>query len=174
MLHEIWSRIQEQTSKTKYLIATSWDACYVGVFTGKTGNWVPYLGFNCGNGSASVIEGKVKEENPASTWKWNPHWNRLLAVNNVPSKMPDLPDNNQWAKKLGNTWETSRVRKVNSGEQWFTSISWTLGFHTTITKNPKKELGRHVSNGCIRLEYKNAQWIYEHIGVGTRCIQMRT
>lgn len=174
VLHDIWLRIQDQTSKTKYLIATSWDSCYVGVFTGKTGNWTPYLGFNCGNGSSSVIEGKVRQENPSSTWKWNPHWNRLLAVNNVPSKRPELPPENSWARNLGTTWASSRVRKVNAGEQYFTSVNWTLGFHTTITKNPKNELGKHVSNGCIRLAYKNAQWIYDHIGVGTRCIQMRT
>ena len=59
-------------------------------------------------------------------------------------------------------------------ERWFTSVSLTLGYHSTITKNPKNELGKHVSHGCIRLDVNNAKWIYDNIAPGTRCLQVQT
>lgn len=172
VLHDIWDKIKTLTSQTKYIVAASWDSCYVGIFERVGSSWEPLLGFNCGNGSKNVIESKARENNPGTTWTWDPYWNRLLAASNVKSKMPDLPPENDWARKLDNTWNGSRVRKVNANEQWFTSVSWTLGFHTFLSST--SELGKHLSNGCMRLEYRNAQWIYENIGPGTRCLQLRT
>lgn len=172
VLRDIWKQIKNKRSKTKYLIASSWDCCYVAIFEGRRGNWRPLKGFNCGNGSPGVIESKVREKNPESTWQWSPVWDRYLALSNTKGRMPELPPENSWAAKLGTTFKSSRVLRVNANERYFTSVSWTLGYHTYL--HSKKELGRHLSNGCQRLQPKYAKWIYENAGPGTRCTQIRT
>ena len=175
ILRDIWMTIKGKKSNTKYLIATSWDSCYVAIFEGKAGHWVPLFGTNCGNGSKSIVEGHAKETNPNSTWQWSAKWDLYSAIKNTKGNMPTFPSDCLWGKKLGTTWAKSRVRKVNSREQYFTSVKWILGFHTTLTKNPtKNEIGKHVSNGCIRLKVKYAKWIYNNIAPGTRCLQIRT
>lgn len=172
VIYDIWKKINRKRSGTKYLIASSWDSCYVVVFEGKKGNWKPLYGFNCGNGKGSIIEAEVREEKPGSNWRWNPSWDRYLAKSNVKRRMPEFPPNNSWARKLGRTYKKSRVRRVNANEKYFTSVSWTLGYHTYL--HSKKELGRHVSHGCQRLAPKWAKWIYKNARPMTRCTQLRT
>lgn len=186
ILHQAWMYVNGKVSgsnkpfhsKTGYLICSIWDDCYVAIFKGeanstKAENWEPLFGWNCGNGSAAVIEGKVKEKNPSSTWKWDPNWNRYLAEGNVKGNVPELEPQDTWAASLDTTWSGSRRNPIKKGssEKYFTSISWTLGYHTTITSKPSNELGHHVSNGCTRLTEAHAKWIYDNIGPGTRVMQ---
>ena len=163
ILHELWQKVQNNTSKTKYLIAHSWDSCYIGVFTGKKGNWAPLFGWNCANMSRDI----VNEYHHGSA----PTYSYLLALNNNKKYMLES-DVDGWVWGLDTTWKGSRRRMINPAEQYFTSIEFWLGYHTYLSS--KNELGKHLSHGCMRLDYPNAKWIYDNVGPGTRCLQLHT
>ena len=193
VLHDLWlivnghnsGSMSPYVSRTGYLIASSWDSCYVAVFKGspnssKRDNWEPLFGWNCGNGNRNVINqdarDRAAEKGETTNWTWDPSWNCFLAEgNDSVSGKEKLPDNNYWAKSLNSTTNYRvAVIPTNRMERWFTSVDLTLGYHSTITGNPANELGRHVSHGCTRLDVANAKWIYDNIKPGTRCIQTRT
>jgi hypothetical protein len=186
VLHDLWRKVngyvsgshQSYLSRTGYLICSSWDSCYVGVFKGKArstdgDNWEPLFGWNCGNGNPSKIKSTV--EDPSSSWSWDPQWDRFLAEFNTPAKAPkNLPAKNYWAKNLDTTYQGSRLKAIPNSphERWFTSIHSTLGYHSYLDST--SELGKHISYGCTRLLLENAKWIYDNIYPGTRCLQVRT
>lgn len=193
VLHDLWLYVNGYlsgsmspfVSHTGYLICSSWDNCYVAVFKGQANssrrdNWEPLFGWNCGNGSAAVINQDARDraaENGETTkWTWDPSWNCFLAAgNDSVSAKEKLPENNYWAKALNSTTNYRvAVIPTNRMERWFTSVDLTLGYHSTITGNPANELGKHISHGCTRLDVNNAKWIYDNIKPGTRCIQTRT
>ncbi len=168
VVHDIWSKIQGQSSRTRYLIASSWDSCYLAVFEGSKGNWKPLFGWNCGNGNKQMIDSKATARGSSSRYIIN--WNYELALWNTSAHR--ITGLNSSDLTLGTTWAASRRRKITPQEQYFTSIWWTLGYHTYLAS--KSELGKHISNGCQRLPYEGAKWIYENVAPGTRCIQLRT
>ena len=168
VLHDIWAQIQNQGSNTRYLIASSWDSCYLAVFEGSKGNWKPLKGWNCGNGNKQLIDSKAAAR--GSSARYVVSWNYELALWNTSKHV--IEGLTAQERSLGTTWSTSRRRYVTAQEQYFTSIWWSLGYHTYLAS--KSELGKHISNGCQRLPYEGAQWIYDTIAPGTRCIQLRT
>lgn len=168
VLHDIWSQIRNQGSNTKYLIASSWDSCYLAVFEGSKGNWKPLFGWNCGNGNRDLIDSKAKAR--GSSARYVVSWNYELALWNTSKHVIEGLSASE--RSLGTTWSSSRRRKVTQYEQYFTSIWWSLGYHTYLYST--SELGRHISNGCQRLPYEGAKWIYNNAAPGTRCIQLRT
>ena len=168
VLHDIWSQIRNQGSNTKYLIASSWDSCYLAVFEGSKGTWKPLFGWNCGNGNRDLIDSKAKARGSSSRYVVS--WNYELALWNTSKHVIEGLSASE--RSLGTTWATSRRRKVTQYEQYFTSIWWSLGYHTYLYST--SELGRHISNGCQRLPYEGAKWIYNNAAPGTRCIQLRT
>lgn len=170
VIHDLWLKIKAAWSATQYLIASSWDACYLVVFEGEANNWRPLYGWNVCNGLPSKIEEEVEDPN----WRWNPVWDYQLAEYNTPGRIANanIPPDNYWANYLGTSFSASRVRRVDAQEQYFTSVDLTLGYHTWLST--PRELGKHLSYGCQRLEYENAKWIYDNIYPYTRCLQLRT
>lgn len=163
ILHELWEKVQKKTSKTKYLIAHAWDACYIGVFQGRWGNWEPLYGWNCTNMSREIVNEYYHGSAPTYSY--------LLALGN--NKKYILEDDvDGWVWGLDTTWKGSRRRMINPSEQYFTSIEFWLGYHTWL--GSKNELGKHLSHGCMRLDYPNAKWIYDNVAPGTRCVQLRS
>ena len=49
--------------------------------------------------------------------------------------------------------------------QWATKYTGPYAVHSILAS--KSELGQHLSHGCIRLEWKNAQWVYDNVPLGT-------
>lgn len=181
IVRDLWLRVngyvsgsmKPYVSRTGHLIISSWASCYLAVFEGSKNssardNWKPLYGWNCANGNPAKIESTVTNK----SWKWDPSWDRFLAEGNTRARTIVLPANNEWARRLGTSFSNSRIRKVNASEQYFTSVYYTLGYHTYLSS--MNELGKHLSYGCMRLAYSNAQWIYENIHPGTRCLQVRT
>ena len=163
ILHDIWERIKDYRSDTQYLVATSWDSCYLAVFKGARYNWEPIFGWNC-------VTGNMNKVVTPDGGTWAATYDYYLARYNVPSMRSDEVEG--WAWGLNQSFSGSRLRMVNVQEQYFTSIFYTLGYHTWL--NSSSELGKHLSYGCVRLDYPNAKWIYENIAPGTRCLQIRT
>ncbi|SEO95116.1 L,D-transpeptidase catalytic domain [Denitrobacterium detoxificans] len=70
------------------------------------------------------------------------------------------------------TWTTQTHERylIWAGEpemtsQWATKYTGPYAIHSILAS--KSELGQHLSHGCIRLEWKNAQWVYDNVPLGT-------
>ena len=86
-------------SKTKYLVVSGWDDCYLAVFVGvgdpkKAGYWQPLFGWNCGNGSKNVInqdaQNQAAAEGRTTTWQWDPEWDYYMAEGNTAKNKASL------------------------------------------------------------------------------------
>ena len=163
ILHDIWLQIKDGRSGTGYLIACSWDGSYLAVFKGSQGNWEPLFGWNCTTGDPSICM------NPDGS-PWDGRYDYYMALRNTGNN--DLEGGDAWANSLTSTFEGSRRRYINPQEQFFTSVDYQLGYHSWLYSS--NELGKHLSHGCIRLDHPNAQWIYENVHPGTRCLSLRT
>ena len=129
------SKAQIYKSSSKYLILVDRNACRVGIFKGKAGDW--------------------KQE---KYWKCSPGKPSTPTVSGV--------------FKVG-----SKGRYFDSGSarcHWYTQFKGNYLFHSVLyTKSGKisdGRLGMKLSHGCVRLDIKNAKWIYDNIPRGTTVV----
>ena len=133
-----------ESSKTKYLILVNCSTHRVGVYKGKKANWKRIHYWKCGDGKKST---------------------------------PTVKGTFKTGKYLGRKYKQRYFDSYSSRCWYATRIYNGYLFHSVLytrAKTPVKikdgRLGAGVSHGCIRLDIKNAKWIYDHIGKNTKVI----
>ena len=140
----MWDNIKGASSKTKYLVSISIKYHRVNVFTKVKGVWTPKYQWKCATGRNDSTKTK-RQFTPRGSW--------LIS-----------------GKKLN--YMTS-----DGHTAWLaTNFYKSCYMHSIIYKeNSKTEildgnLGDSRSGGCVRLAYKNAEWIFKNIKKGTRVV----
>lgn len=137
----MWSKVKDQTSYTKYLIAVSRDMNRVMVYSGKKGDWKPLYYWKCTDGAKAT-------KTPSGSF---------LTPKTTPKK-----------RYIGGhitytCWYATRVYK----SIYFHSVLYNPRSKTSIQDG---RLGVSASHGCIRLSLDNAKWLYDNIQPQTRVI----
>lgn len=137
----MWSKVRNQTSGTKYLIATSRDLNVTCVYSGSKGNWNLKYYWKCTTGAAGT-------RTPAGAFS-------------TPTTKPKL-------RYMGQTnsytcWYATRFYK----RCYYHSVLYNYMSHTSIQDG---RLGSSLSHGCVRLAKGNAKWLYDNIKPGTKVI----
>lgn len=133
-------KVENKSSKSKYIIVFSSTYNRLAIFKGKKGNWTLYKYWLCATGAPGT-------PSPKGTY---------------------TVDYRGYSFGSGFTcW-------------WWTEWNGPYLFHSeTYLPGSKKRsdiienaLGHNMTHGCVRLDIKNAKWIYDHIPNGTKVISM--
>lgn len=128
----MFSKAQQYSSSSKYLILVNRDACKVAIYTGRKGMWKETKYWSCSPGKKSTptIAGSFK----------------------VGAK--------------GKYFDSGVARC-----HWYTQFKGDYLFHSVLYRRNGTlydgRLGMKLSHGCVRLDIKNAKWIYDVIPRGT-------
>ncbi|MBE6045167.1 MAG: hypothetical protein E7221_00500 [Clostridiales bacterium] len=148
--YSMWNTIKNKKSKTKYLIALDTRRNNVVIYKGKKGNWKVYKHFVCSCGTDG-------HRTPRGNFK-------------ILSKKPKFQTGDKVGKKVVRAKYTC----------WYaTRIKGAIFFHSTLyhlnskSRHAARHVGKHYSHGCIRLEIKNAKWIYNNCKKGTAVISRK-
>jgi len=131
---------QTYSSKTKYLCMVDTTNCRVGIFTGKQGNWKLLYYWQC-------TAGKSGHETPTGVFE------TLYKYSSFGS--------DYYTCYYGTAW-------AHIGHSLY--LFHSLLYYPGTYKLKSHVLGGHVSNGCVRLAYGNARWIYQNIPAGTKVV----
>ncbi len=137
----MWNKVKNKTSKTKYLVAVSRELNRVCVYKKSNGSWVVYKYMKCTTGAKST-------PSPRGSFT-------------VPKKKTYLG-----FFGLGRDyycWYATRI----VGGVYFHSVLYQPASKTALYDG---RLGQNLSHGCIRLELKNAKWMYDNIKPGTKVV----
>lgn len=142
--------IQIFSSGTRYLIAVDVDNTRCMVFEGAMNNWTLKFDWLCTTGAPWEHEGQGTPR----------------GVNYYIGGDGSCYN---WALGGGGGYRTEYYSYFNVS--YFTCFMLDLGFHSVKLDFPEEEqLGRRLSQGCVRLSVNNAKWIYENALPGTRVI----
>lgn len=148
--YSMWNTIKNKKSKTKYLIALDTRRNNVVIYKGKKGNWKVYKHFVCSCGTDG-------HRTPRGNFK-------------ILSKKPKFQTGDKVGKKVVRAkytcWYATRIK----GAIFFHS---TLYYLNSKSRHAARHVGKHYSHGCIRLELKNAKWIYNNCKKGTAVISRK-
>lgn len=142
---EIWNEIKRSKSKTKYLVSVSIKNHRVNVFTRKSGKWVIKYQWKCITGMNDTTE-KGEKFTPRGSWIIN----------------------GKKLKYMSNKGHTCYLATNFYGGCYIHSELYAP--EMTMKKIIDGKLGESRSSGCVRVQYKNAQWVYKNIKKGTRVI----
>ena len=142
---EIWNEIKRSKSKTKYLVSVSIKNHRVNVFTKKSGKWVIKYQWKCITGMNDTTE-KGEKFTPRGSWIIN----------------------GKKLKYMSNKGHTCYLATNFYGGCFIHSELYAP--EMTMKKIIDGKLGESRSSGCVRVQYKNAQWVYKNIKKGTRVI----
>ena len=148
--YSMWNTIKNKKSKTKYLIALDTRRNNIIIYKGKKGNWKPYKQFVCACG----VDG---HRTPRGDFK-------------VQRRKPKF----QTGDKVG-----AVVVRPKYTCWYATKFKGAVFFHSTLyylnskSRHAARHVGKHYSHGCVRLEIKNAKWIYKNCKKGTAVISRK-
>lgn len=139
--YKMWSKVKNEPSGTKWLIAVSKSSHRVCVYYGSKGKWKLKKYWKCTTGA-----------------KGTP----------TPSGKFSVPKTNTYQYTFGrkdgySVWYTTRIYKG----YLFHSVLYTPGSKANFFDG---RLGYSLSHGCVRLALPNAKWIQDNIRPGTKVI----
>lgn len=137
-------KAESYSSPTKYLILVSKKSHKVAIYKGKKNSWERIKYYSCTIGASAT-------PTPSGDFNVGPK-------NGKPFHQLYFDSG-----KVRCWYATRVVGGIN-----FHSVLYTQNKKPTTISNGK--LGANLSHGCIRLEIKNAKWIYDNIPKDTRCI----
>lgn len=157
--YRTYAKIANLKSRTKYLISVDRDLTYTNVYLKQNDIWVPHKTFLC-----SVGRGGVRTT-PAGLTKIG----RRVYVSRVsePSGLREF-----YVTEFRR--HTSSDPKLGGSGGYYKNGDFGWAFHSVLYKGYTNKvgdgrLGRHISNGCVRIATANAKWIYNNIIRGTTC-----
>lgn len=132
------AKANKTASATGYLLLCDRSTCYTAVYTGSKGNWKRVKFWRCCVGSTAT-------PTPKGSYV-------------VEGKVPVFHGKeNAYSCYYGVLFDSNR-------EMMFHSV----GYKNNGSKADKdiifSNLGQWASHGCVRLELKNAKWLYDHVG----------
>lgn len=138
---KMWSKIKDEGSETKYLIAVSRDENKTCVYQRNNGEWVVKYYWICSTGAS---------------------------VSRTPTGYFSVPDKKPRREYFGNEkgytcWYATRIYKG----YFFHSVLYYPASQVNILDG---RLGQNVSHGCVRLKKSNALWLYKNIKSGTKVV----
>ena len=131
-------KCKSKSSNTKYLIVTSTHLNRTAIYTGKKGKWKLKYWWLCTTG---------KDSSPTVTGNY---------------KLGIKGNNFTTSDGNGTCWWYSQIK----GNYLYHSVIYKLGSKTKLKS--KNQLAHNKSHGCVRLELKNAKWIYDNVPGGTK------
>jgi uncharacterized protein YjdB len=136
-------RAQSYTSSSGYLIMLDRTLHKVGIFTGSKGNWKLVKSFACSIGKSST-------QTPRGVYHTTGAKGRYFNTGSV-----------------GRCWYYTQIK----GNYLFHSVIYRRDGNSPETSTIiDGTLGASVSHGCVRLDVKNAKWIYDNIPKGTTIV----
>jgi len=141
----MWEKVRNSSSDTKYLIAVSKSKRRVCVYTGEKGDWKLKYYWKCTVGAPGTPTPSGSYKVPKSTVRY-------------PNKQVMFG----W-KEGYSCWYSTKI----TGPYLFHSVLYQPRSKTVLQDG---RLGYALSHGCIRLALDNAYWIYKNINTGTRVI----
>ena len=131
---------QSYSSDTDYLILVDTTNCRTGVFYGSRGNWEMIYDWACTCGKSGHLT-------PTGVYTTSSKYYSFGSA--------------YYTCYYGTTF------LYKDGYEWlFHSLLYYPGTYTV----KGVQLGQHASNGCVRLAYGNAKWIYDNIPTGTKVV----
>ena len=73
----------------------------------------------------------------------------------------------RWVPLMGPSWGQYGTQVIAASGIWFHSVAGTTQSIYNVTAAEYNRLGSPASHGCIRLNVKNAKWIYDNCSIGT-------
>ena len=139
--YTMWNKVKDQSSGTKWLIATSRDLNRTCVYYCQNGRWVLKYYWKCATGAEET---------------------------RTPAGIFTVPDTKTHLKSFGDgasytCWYATRFYK----RCYYHSVLYYPNSQVNILDG---RLGSNLSHGCVRLAKNNALWIYNNIDSGTRVV----
>ena len=139
--YTMWSKIKNQSSGTKWLIAVSRDLNRTCVYYRQDGKWTLKYYWKCATGADAT---------------------------RTPAGIFTVPKDKTYLRYFGNSkgytcWYATRFYK----RCYFHSVLYYPASQVNILDG---RLGANLSHGCVRLAKDNALWIYNNIKAGTKVV----
>ncbi|MBQ3322941.1 MAG: L,D-transpeptidase family protein [Firmicutes bacterium] len=148
--YDMWMKIKNVKSKTKYLIALDIKRNNVIIYKGKAGNWKVYKHFVVATGK----KGK------GTTHKG------FSKISKRKIKFHTLAEHSKVGKKY-TCWYATRYY----GGQFFHSVLYQ---YNSKKKLHDGDVGCDKSHGCVRMKLGDAKWLYKNCKKGTVVVSSRT
>lgn len=135
------AKANKTSSATSYLLLCDRSTCYTAVYTGSKGHWKRVKFWRCCVGASST-------PTPKGSYR-------------VEGTVPVFHgEENAYSCYYGVLFDSAREIMFHS-----------VGYKNNGSKADKdiifSNLGQWASHGCVRLELKNAKWLYDHVGKAT-------
>ncbi len=140
------AKANKTSSATSYLLLCDRSICYTAVYTGSKGHWKRVKFWRCCVGASST-------PTPKGSYT-------------VQGKEPVFHGKeNAYSCYYGVVFDSAR-------EMMFHSVGYKNNGSQADKDIIFSNLGQWASHGCVRLELKNAKWLYDHVGnsYGTKVV----